>query len=1032
MQNVNLQLYSRWRHPWFLQVFYSLLLFFSMIVIANAQSVVKGIVKDEKGMPIPGANVLLKGTQVVSSTDFDGNYTIKLENNAKVLLFTFVGYKDKEVVIGNQSVINVKLDPDAAELKEVVVVGYGTQRKEAVTGSVASVSGAAMRDVPSANITQALQGRVSGVEFSQGSSKPGAQMQIRVRGTRSLNASNDPLVVLDGIPFAGSLSDINPTDIKSVDILKDASATAIYGSRGANGVILVTTNKGTKRQEAKISYTSYFGFKNVFAKFPMMDGPEFVKLRAAAGIYSNSVDEANDVNTDWQDLLYDTATVTSHDIGVTGGGEKSNYSFGLGYYKDEAVLPGQNYERFSLRTAIDQEIGEYIKIGLTSNNSYSINNGNNLGIYGVLSASPIANPYNPDGTLKRVIEMPLDQQWVTTRSTIEALGDKWVDQTKSFGSYNSVYGVVKIPGVEGLSYRLNLGLNYRQSIGGNYTGQGVFAVNPTTISTASLSNSHTTSWTVENILSYDRTFANKHKINVLGLYSAEERSFNSSFIEAKDIPSDSFQFYNLGRANEPIIVNPDKQGYEVSGLTSVMARLMYSYDDRYMLSASFRSDGSSRLAAGNKWVSYPAISVGWNIKKESFMDKADFIESLKLRVGYGITSNQSIAPYSTLGRLGTTPYNFGSTYTTGFNVSELPNPDLGWEKSATMNYGLDFGILKNRLTATVDYYKTKTTDLLFRVGLPTTSGVGSYMANIGESENKGLEVGINGVILDNPDGLTWEAGINVYTNSNKLTKLASGTERDESNWWFVGHPIDVIYDYKATGLWQQGDPYLNILEPGGNVGMIKVQYTGDYNTNGTPTRAIGAADRQIMDMQPDFQGGFNTRLAYKGFDLSVVGTFKSGGLVIATPYGANGYLNLLSGRRGQIQADYWTPENTDAKYPKPGGIGGDQPKYLNSLSYFDASFVKIRTISLGYNFDTDKLFKKSGIDNLRLYVTAQNPFVFFSPYKRESGMDPETNSFANENSAVTIGENDQRKRLMTIGTNTPSTTNYLIGLNVSF
>lgn len=1032
MQNVNLQLYSRWRHPWFLQVFYSLLLFFSMIAIANAQSVVKGSVKDENGMPIPGANILLKGTQVVSSTDFDGNYTIKLENNAKVLLFTFVGYKDKEVVIGNQSVINVKLVPDAAELKEVVVVGYGTQRKEAVTGAVASVSGAAMRDVPSANITQALQGRVSGVEFSQGSSKPGAQMQIRVRGTRSLNASNDPLVVLDGIPFAGSLSDINPTDIKSVDILKDASATAIYGSRGANGVILVTTNKGTKRQEAKISYTSYFGFKNVFAKFPMMDGPEFVKLRTAAGIYSNSVDEANDVNTDWQDLLYDTATVTSHDIGVTGGGDKSNYSFGLGYYKDEAVLPGQNYERFSLRTAIDQEIGEYIKIGLTSNNSYSINNGNNLGIYGALNASPIANPYNADGTLKRVIEMPLDQQWVTTRSTIEALGDKWVDQTKSFGSYNSVYGVVKIPGVEGLSYRLNLGLNYRQSIGGNYTGQGVFAVNPTTISTASLSNSHTTSWTVENILSYDRTFANKHKINVLGLYSAEERSFNSSFIEAKDIPSDSFQFYNLGRANEPIIVNPDRQGYEVSGLTSVMARLMYSYDDRYMLSASFRSDGSSRLAAGNKWVSYPAISVGWNIKKESFMDKVDFIESLKLRVGYGITSNQSIAPYSTLGRLGTTPYNFGSTYTTGFNVSELPNPDLGWEKSATMNYGLDFGILKNRLTATVDYYKTKTTDLLFRVGLPTTSGVGSYMANIGESENKGLEVGINGVILDNPDGLTWEAGINVYTNSNKLTKLASGTERDESNWWFVGHPIDVIYDYKATGLWQQGDPYLNILEPGGNVGMIKVQYTGDYNADGTPTRAIGAADRQIMDMQPDFQGGFNTRLAYKGFDLSVVGTFKSGGLVIATPYGSNGYLNLLSGRRGQIQADYWTPENTDAKYPKPGGIGGDQPKYLNSLSYFDASFVKIRTISLGYNFDTDKLFKKSGIDNLRLYVTAQNPFVFFSPYKRESGMDPETNSFANENSAVTIGENDQRKRLMTIGTNTPSTTNYLIGLNVSF
>ncbi|MFA9192645.1 TonB-dependent receptor [Flavobacterium sp. FZUC8N2.13] len=997
----------------------------------NAQTTVSGIVSDSKG-PIPGANVIIKGTGNGITTNFDGNYSINVPSDA-VLVFSFIGLKSKEITVKGQTRINVVLEDDSNALKEVVVVGYGTQRKEAVTGAVASVSGDVMREVASANITQALQGRVSGVEFSQGSTKPGAQMQIRVRGTRSLNASNDPLVVLDGIPFAGSLSDINPTDIKSVDILKDASATAVYGSRGANGVILVTTNKGSKGQEAKISYTSYFGFKNVFAKFPMMNGPEFVKLRADAGIYTtNSVDEANDVNTDWQDLLYSTATVTSHDIGVTGGGDKSNYSFGLGYYKDEAVLPGQNYERFSLRTAIDQEIGDYIKIGLTSNNSFSINNGNNLGIYGALNASPIANPYNADGTFKRLIEMPLDQQWVTTRATIDALGDKWIDRTKNFGSYNSVYGVVKIPGVEGLSYRLNLGLNYRQSIGGNYTGEGVFAVLPTSISSASLSNSHTTSWTIENILSYDRTFADKHKINVLGLYSAEERSFNSSFIEARDIPSDSFQFYNLGRANEPIIINPDRQGYEVSGLTSVMARLMYSYDDRYMLSASFRSDGSSRLATGNQWVSYPAISLGWNIKKESFMDKVNFVESLKLRLGYGITSNQSVPAYSTLGRLGTTPYNFGNTYTTGFNVSELPNPNLGWEKSATMNYGLDFSLLKSRLSGTIDYYNTKTTDLLFRVGLPTTSGVGSYMANIGESENKGLEVGINGVILDNPDGLTWEAGINVYTNSNKLTKLASGTERDESNWWFVGSPIDVIYDYKAIGLWQQDDPYLNILEPGGNVGMIKAEYTGDFNPDGTPTRPIGAADRQIMDMQPDFQGGFNTRLAYKGFDLSVVGIFKSGGLVIATPYGANGYLNLLTGRRGQIKADYWTPENTDAKYPKPGGIGGDQPRYLNSLSYFDASFMKIRTISLGYNFDTDKLFKNTGIDNLRLYVTAQNPFVFFSPYKRESGMDPETNSFANENTAVPIGENDQRKRLMTIGTNTPSTTNYLIGLNVTF
>lgn len=998
----------------------------------NAQNTVSGTVSGPDG-PIPGANVILKGTNNGAATNFDGEFTIKNVPSNGILVISFLGYKTKEVSINNQKTINILLDLDTAALDEVVVIGYGTQRKESVTGSVASIKGDDMRDVPSPNITQSLQGRVSGVEFAQSSSKPGASMQIRVRGTRSLNASNDPLIVLDGIPFAGSITDINPTDIKSVDILKDASATAIYGSRGANGVILVTTNKGNLGQEAKVNYTSYFGIKNVFAKYPMMNSEKFIALRAAAGIFSNGLDEDNDVSTDWQDLLYGTAIVTSHDVGVTGGGEKNNYSFGLGYYKDESVLPGQDYERISLRASIDQELGKNIKIGFTTNNSYAISNGNNLGIYGALNSSPIANPYNDDGTLKRVISMPLDDQWVYTRKTINALGDSYIDQTKSFGSYNSLYGVVQIPGVEGLSYRINLGLNYRQSHSGNYTGEGVFNVNASTVSTASVSNSHTTSWTIENILSYDRTFADKHNLNALALYSAEEGFFNRSLVSAKDIPADAFQFYNLGRANEQPIINPDDQLYSVTGLQSVMGRIMYSYDNRYMLSASYRFDGSSRLAPGNKWVSYPAVSVGWNIRNEAFMQNVSTINSLKLRAGYGTTSNQSIDPYSTLGRLGTTPYNFGDTYTTGFSVSELPNPNLGWEKSTTMNYGLDFGLLNNRLSGTIDYYQTKTTDLLFRVGLPQTSGVSSYMANIGESENKGLEVALNGVLIDNPNGFTWEAGINVYTNRNKLTKLASGTERDLANWWFVGHPIDVIYDYKAVGLWNQDDPeyqYLSTFEPGGNEGMIKVKYTGDYNPDGSPVRAIGPDDRQIMSMQPDFQGGFNTRLAYKNIDLSIVGTFKSGGLLIATPYGANGYLNILTGRRGNIDVDYWTPDNTDAKYPKPGGIGGDQPKYLNSLSYFDASYVKIRTISLGYNFDQGKILKNSGIDRLRLYVTAQNPLVFLSPYKKESGMDPETNSGANENSAVTYGYN--LRRLLTIGTNTPTTTNYVIGLNVTF
>jgi hypothetical protein len=307
--------------------------------------------------------------------------------------------------------------------------------------------------------------------------------------------------------------------------------------------------------------------------------------------------------------------------------------------------------------------------------------------------------------------------------------------------------------------------------------------------------------------------------------------------------------------------------------------------------------------------------------------------------------------------------------------------------------------------------------------------VSSYTGNIGKTQNKGFEISLNGVILDNPDGWTWEAGINLYSNKNELVELASGQERDESNSWFVGHPINVIFDYEKTGLWQEGDPYLDILEPGGNVGMIKVKYTGDYNADGTPTRQIGPDDRQIISVDPDFLGGFNTRLAYKGFDLTTVGAFQSGGKIISTLYGASGYLNLMSGRRGNVKVDYWTPENTDAKYPKPGGIAsGDNPKYGSTLGYFDASFLKIRAITLGYNFN-QKLIENFGLDNLRVYGTVQNAFVLFSPYHKESGMDPETNSYGDENAAVTSA---YQRRLLTIGTNTPSSRNYLIGLNLTF
>lgn len=993
-------------------------------VAAVAQTTASGTVTSTNGEPLIGVTVLEQGTTNGTITDLDGKFSLNVQSGA-TLEFSFMGYEKQSAPASSN--MKIQLEEDTKALEEVVVVGYGTQRKEAVTGSVASMKGDDMRAVAGSNITQNLQGRVAGVEMSQVSSKPGETMQIRIRGTRSLNASNDPLIVLDGIPFAGNLSDINPSDIKSLDILKDASATAIYGSRGANGVIIITTNRGAEGQKAKFSYNGYYGIKKLFSKFPMMDGAKFEKLREDGGIKKNSDDEAYGQNVDWQDRYFETGMVTSHDVGITGGTQAGSYAFGIGYYHEEAVVPYQDFSRFSLRGSVDQKIGDYFKFGFSTTNNYSITNDNNR-IFNVLSNSPIAIINNEDGTEKDWIKnCDGNEGYVVSADKINDLGDKYANQRKVYGSYNTFYGEAEMPYVKGLKYRVNVGLNLRYQNNGNYTGAKVFG--STDRSNASITNALTTNWAVENLITYDKIFAGKHSVNFVAMYSAEASLYNSSNLSAQDIQADHFQYWNMGRADGALTVNPDYQGYSKTGLISYMARLMYSYDSKYMLSVALRSDGSSRLAEGHKWHTYPAISLGWNVKNEEFMSGIDWLNQLKIRVGYGETSNQSVDPYKTLGRLGTSPYNFGSETATGLRVTEVPNPELGWEYSSTWNVGLDLAFFRNRLNVTAEYYTMKTKDVLLSIGLPSTSGVSSIMANIGETENKGFEMSIDGTIIDNKNGWTWTAGANFYINRNKLTKLASGQEEDRGNNWFVGYPIDCIYDFKYEGIWQENEEDLRkILEPAGNVGMIKVAYNGEYE-NGLPVREINDDDKVPQSMECDLQGGFNTTVAWKNIDLNIVGAFKCGGLLISTLYGSSGYLNLLTTKNNNIDVDYWTPTNTGARYPAPGGIqSGDNPKYGSTLGYFDASYLKIRTITLGYNFDKLGAIRNTSISKLRLYFSVVNPFVMFSPYKDESGMDPETNSYGNENAAVAYGQ----KRLLTIGTNTPSTRTYMFGLNFTF
>ena len=987
---------------------------------------VTGRVNDSQG-PLIGATVMVKGTSNGVVTDIDGNFNLNAAPGS-TLVISYVGYVTQEITVGNQSFISVNLKEEGRVLNDVVVIGYGTQRKEAVTGSVASVKGDMLREVPAGDVTNALQGRVAGVQMMQTSSKPGASMQIRVRGSRSLTASNDPLIVLDGIPFAGTISDIDPNNIKTMDILKDASATAIYGSRGANGVIMITTYKGMQDQEPVVKYNMYVGFKKNFARYPMMNGDQLKRLREVSGLYQpvyTNGDEEEGMNTDWQDMLFKTAFTTNQDLSVSGGTAKSAYNVGISYFKDEATIPTQNFKRYAMHAALDQEIGKYLKVGFSTNTNYSITNNANLGIYNTLSCSPLINPYNADGTLKPVVHMEKDNQWTYTRDRIENLGDSYKDQTTGLGTYNNFYGEIKCPWVSGLKYRVNLGLNYRHNKNGSYTGTGVFSDSPSANSGAGNGNSTMWNWAIEHMLTYDKTFGD-HTINAVALYSAEKNHYESTYMSASQLFDDRLLWYNLGYS-ESTSINPGNQNYNESGLVSMMARVMYSYKDRYMISATVRQDKSSRLAPGHRVHTYPAVSLGWNIAKESFMQNVKWVDNLKLRAGYGETSNQSVDPYKTLGRLASRPYNFGPTgYATGFYVSELPNEELGWEYSQTYNFGVDFSLFNGRLTGTAEYYTQKTKDLLMSVGLPSTSGVGSYMANVGKTENKGFELSLNGVIIDNLNGWTWEAGINWYTNKNKIIELADGSERDEGNGWFVGHSINCVYDYEKIGIWQKDEEELRqIMEPGGSVGMIKVK--GGYNEDGTP-RAINSSDRQIIELDPSWEGGFNTRVAYKNWDLSAVASFRHGGKLISTLYGSSSYLNMMTGRRNNVDVDYWTEDNPTNKFPNPAGpISNDNPKYGTTLGFFSGSYLKFRTITLGYNFKGDWM-KKAGISALRAYATVTNPFVLFSPYHDESGMDPETNSRGNENQASAA----YASKVLVVGFNTPTTRNYLFGLNVTF
>ncbi len=1013
---------------------------------------VTGRVVDEGGEPLTGVSVFVEGTAIGSATGADGRYQLRVPLGSQIT-YRYVGYGERVVAVGSRTTIDVALPAVLHLLDEVVVIGYGTARRSDVTGSIASINSGSIRQVNASNITQALQGRIAGVNIITTGSRPGDGMKIEIRGIRSLTATNDPLVVLDNIPFAGNLNDINPSDIESVDILKDASSTAIYGSRGANGVMLITTRRGLPGQgRPTISYSGYVGVSTLFSRFPMMGAKDFIEFRKIAfdngsnyATFSPAEDETGATDSDWQDLVLRNGLVTSNTIGISAPTERGSVSFGASYYDEKGISPVQGFKRYGLRGGYDQQVGKIIRVGITTMNTFSERNGAGINIMDqLLTVNPTIDPYDENGKV-RFERFPLngtDANW-NPLLYLENNGDR-VDQTRSFASYNTFHGEIDI--WRGLRFRVNVGANFRQSKRGMFTtgDPGIWSGSAVkTKSTAEADHRYNYNWSVENMLTYNRTFG-KHNVNAVAMYSAEQTVWERMNATALGVTIDQLQFYNLGLVTDSYTINPANQNYSARGLLSYMGRVMYSYDNKYLLSATIRSDGASVLAPGHKWHTYPAISVGWNISNEKFMLGVEWLGFLKVRAGFGKTSNQAINPYQTYGTMAQSYYNTDSGTAQGYLPGTVANTSLGWEHSETWNYGIDFGLFGGRLTGTAEYYSVYTKDLLMSRQPIVMSGItGAYISNIARTRNRGFELSLNAEIIKNRGDWKWTAGLNFYTNRNEIAALSAGMDRYVPNQWFVGESINSIYTYKKLGIYQLGEEAAAAGSyPNAGAGTIKVAYNlkdGDpvtFDANGVPSRQLNGNDRMIIgSTDANFSGGFNTVVSWRNLDFTVVGTFRQGGLLISTFHSPNSYLNMLSGRRGQIDVDYWTPSNPTNAYPRPGigsDVGGgisDSPAYGQTLQFFKNNYLKIRTITLGYNFSGGWM-RRAGLSAIRVYVSAENPFVLFSPFTRESGMSPETNSYGGGNN-VASGDNSLPGRFVTIGVNTPSTRNWLFGLDIT-
>lgn len=942
------------------------LLFFT----ATAQNrTVTGQVSDAKtGETLIGVSILLKGTTQGTSSDGNGKFSISVPDNTAVLIFNYVGYANREVTVGTQRQISIKMSPDETNLNDVVVIGYGTVKKRDLTGAVVSVKGDDIAKVPSANPLESIQGKVPGVDITRSSGSASSGVNINIRGTRSISAGNGPLIIVDGVQY-GSLQDLNANDIASMEILKDASSTAIYGSRGANGVILVTTKKGISGQ-AVVSLNSYYGISQV-ARYPgVMDGQQFVEQRRQAyrttGNWASPVDDIKIFNsaeyaavqnnqfTNYQDLLLHDGSQQDYQLGVRAGTEKTKAYFSLDYLNEKGLLKNDRSGRYSARLNLDQNIGKYFTTGMQAQfTHYEIDNRRDP-LNQANKISPLGDAFDVQGNF---IVYPL------AGTSVNPLADEQPDvySGKSIINRTLLSAYMELKPIKGLVIRSNLGANLNTDRTGTFADRYSIDRNGSVPkATYSASNGHLIN--IENFVTYNKEIKD-HSFTLTGINSLLFNRSDNIAASGENQLLKSQLFYALGNTQNQAVTT----AYNMSNLISYAGRINYAYKGKYLLTATGRTDGSSKLAEANQWAFFPSAAVAWRISDEQFLKDSKVISDLKVKYSYGIAGSDNIGAYSTQSSLSRIAFGYDETSVPAYTYSpRIGNVDLTWEKTKTSDFGLEIGLFKNRITATFDYYDSKTYDLLLNRSLPPTDGVTSVTQNIAKTRNKGIEIFISSKNLEGRD-FKWSTNLTFSRNVEKITELAGGAQSDVLNSWFVGSPVQAFYDYQKIGIWQTGEE-TEAAKYGQKPGDIRV---ADLNNDG---KIDATNDRKIIGTnRPKWSGGLENTFSYKSWDLNVYIFARIGQTIypdFLRRYDPQGVANSTT------VINYWTPENPSNDYPRPNkNISLASTLYSSSLGYVDGSYVRLRNITLGYTVPKE-VIQKSFVKSLRLYATARNPFTY--------------------------------------------------------